>query len=61
MVYDRENGIESCTRRQCCDKVHSDGLERKGKSSSRYPIGRGSVWAREPFVLLTCRTTLDVV
>ena len=61
MIHDREDGVESCTRRQCCDEVHSDGLKGKGESSRCYSVRGGSVRACEPLVLLAHCAALNVV
>ena len=61
MIYNCEDGVESCARRQCRDEVHGNGLKGKGESSGRYSVGGGSAWVRESLVLLARRAALNIV
>jgi hypothetical protein len=61
MVYDRQDRIEPFAQRKVGYQVHRNRLEWKGVRSGWNSIGRGFIWVRFRFVLLTGRTSLDIV
>ena len=61
MVYDCEDGVESCTNWQRHDEVHRNGLERESESSCRYSVGKGLIQTHKSLVLLARSAAFDIV